>query len=113
MSQKELALRASVSPSLVTKLERGSHDPRNVRVKTLAGILAALEWTPEEFTVATGIQLLSIAAGTVGPLTDEELEAMDKDLERLEEFTGGDLLRHIRGARKSIERLLGETNEAG
>ena len=57
LSQEEVALRADVSPSLVAKIEQGRHDLRNVKLRNLYGLLRALEWTPEEFAEATGLEL--------------------------------------------------------
>ena len=61
ISQEELALRADVSPSLVAKIEQGRHDLRNVKLKNLYGLLRALEWTPEEFAEATGLELPGVS----------------------------------------------------
>ncbi len=57
LSQEELALRADVSQSLVSQIERGVQNPAVISVDRFYRLLRALEWTPEEFAEATGLEL--------------------------------------------------------
>ena len=57
LSLRELARRAGVSYALIGALERGDIDLRRSRTSTIYGLLRALEWTPEEFAEATGLEL--------------------------------------------------------
>ena len=66
LSQEEVALRADVSPSLVAKIEQGRHDLRNVKLRNLYGLLRALDWTPEEFAQATGLELPGVGEREAG-----------------------------------------------
>lgn len=49
VSQERLALEMDVSPSLITKIERGSHDFRKMTLKNFEALLGALEWTISDF----------------------------------------------------------------
>lgn len=57
ISQEELALRADLSPSLITKIERSAHNLLKMQSGNLFRLIAALEWPPAEFTEATGVEL--------------------------------------------------------
>lgn len=112
LSIRRTAKGAGVSYALIGALERDEVDLRKSRTATIYGLLQVLVWTPEEFAAATGIRL---PGGTVDHTRKVKIfmakelkifQAVSGDLERLEEFTGGDLLKHIRIARKSIKRLL-------
>jgi len=47
-----------VSQTTVSRIERGLvHPVKNLSVEELYGLLRALEWTPEEFTAATGLKM--------------------------------------------------------
>ena len=56
-SQEELAIRADVSQSLVSQIERGVQHPTGVSVERFARLLSALNWTAQAFSEATGISL--------------------------------------------------------
>ncbi len=60
LSQEEVALRSNLSPSLVAKLEQGRHDLGNVKFRNLYALLRALQWTPEEFAEATGLEIVPV-----------------------------------------------------
>jgi SOS-response transcriptional repressor LexA len=49
VSQERLALEMDVSPSLITKIERGAHDFRKMTVKNFEALLKALNWTVADF----------------------------------------------------------------
>jgi repressor LexA len=57
ITQEELALRADLSPSTITKIERGVHHPNKVTTKNLRSFIRALEWSPAQFQLETGIDL--------------------------------------------------------
>lgn len=56
-SQEELAIRADVSQSLISQIERGVQHPTGVSVERFARLLSALQWTTEQFSEATGIEV--------------------------------------------------------
>ena len=56
-SQEEMALRANISQSLISQIERGIQNPTGISVERFARILETLEWTAAEFTQATGLQV--------------------------------------------------------
>ena len=64
-SQEELAMRADVSQSLISQIERGVQHPTGVSVERFARLLRALNWTAPAFSEATGISL--------GPTIEESL----------------------------------------
>lgn len=80
-SQEELAIRADVSQSLISQIERGVQHPTGVSVERFARLLEALKWTPAAFVSDTGIPLgpnvmnaasdhPSLPADEVRPITD-------------------------------------------
>lgn len=56
-SQEELAIQADVSQSLISQIERGVQHPTGVSVERFARLLTALQWTTEQFSEATGIEI--------------------------------------------------------
>jgi len=69
LSQEELALRADISPSLVTKIERGAHDIRKMKLENFSALLDALSWTPQEFAEATGVAVPGASVESLGTAT--------------------------------------------
>ena len=53
----EVARAMGTSDGYVWKLEQGLINLQNVALPRLMGLLQALRWTPEEFTMATGVAL--------------------------------------------------------
>jgi transcriptional regulator with XRE-family HTH domain len=53
----EVARAMGTSDGYVWKLEQGLINLQNVALPRLMGLLQALRWTPEEFTIATGVAL--------------------------------------------------------
>ncbi|GGR11628.1 LexA family transcriptional regulator [Deinococcus ruber] len=56
-SQEELAMRADISQSLVSQIERGVQNPLGVSLERLSRLLQALSWSVNEFSAATGLNL--------------------------------------------------------
>jgi SOS-response transcriptional repressor LexA len=54
VSQERLALEMDVSPSLITKIERGAHDFRKMTVRNFEALLNALNWNISDFERETG-----------------------------------------------------------
>jgi len=88
LSQEEVALRSNLSPSLVAKLEQGRHDLGNVKFRNLYALLRALQWTPEEFAEATGLEIVpvyehqeSLGTATVSaPTSGAYVRATDEEI---------------------------------
>jgi repressor LexA len=57
ITQEELALRAVVSPSLITKIERGAHPVSKMSLENLFKIIAALGWSIDGFEKETSIEI--------------------------------------------------------
>lgn len=62
-SQEDLAVRAEISQSLVSQIERGVHNPTSLSVDRFAQFLDALNWSAAEFSAATGIEISGILTG--------------------------------------------------
>jgi len=71
LSLRELARRAGVSYALIGALERGDIDLRRSRTSTIYGLLRALEWTPEEFAKATGLELPGVTRESKEPKPED------------------------------------------
>ena len=56
-SQEEMAMQADISQSLISQIERGVQNPVGVSVERFSRILKVLNWTAQEFFVATGIDM--------------------------------------------------------
>lgn len=54
-SQEELAIRADVSQSLISQIERGVQNPTGVSVERFRRLLEALNWSAKEFQEETGL----------------------------------------------------------
>lgn len=65
ITQEELALRANVSPSLITKIERKVHKVGKMSLDNLFSIISALGWSMDSFEMETDIQI---------PFTPPEVE---------------------------------------
>jgi repressor LexA len=65
ITQEELALRADVSPSLITKIERKVHKVGKMSLDNLFSIISALGWSMDSFELETDIQI---------PFTPPEVE---------------------------------------
>ena len=75
ISQEELALRADVSPSLITKIERGSHPITKMSVENVMALISALEWSSSQFAEHTSMQLpLNTPEAKVTKLAPDYLE---------------------------------------
>lgn len=72
ISQEELAIRADISQSLVSQLERGVQHPTGVSVERFARIIKALEWTTIEFLSATGLEIDHIVPLSAGGTASTE-----------------------------------------
>ena len=49
-----------IYPKLLSRIETGIKHPREITVEQLEALLTVLEWTPKEFSTATGIDFLPI-----------------------------------------------------
>lgn len=58
-SQEELAIQADVSQSLISQIERGVQHPTGVSVERFTRLLGVLKWSVEDFSLATGIGLVT------------------------------------------------------
>ena len=95
LSQEELALRADVSPSLITKLERGAHDIKKMKLENYIALLRALQWTPQEFAEATGVEVPGASVESLGaattPSSYERVAAPDNEFIRWQDLSDADI----------------------
>ena len=63
LTQEEVAARTRdlLAQRTVSDLERGKVNPLSLKAERLFALLRALEWTPEEFAEATGLELPGMA----------------------------------------------------
>ncbi len=70
LSQDDLAAKLDISQQAVVKIEKGSTNIARWPWQRLEALRRALQWTPEEFAEATGIELPNMpSAGTQNPPT--------------------------------------------
>jgi len=61
-SQHSAAQIAGIGRSTLAQIEAGYTNPANLAAPKLLGLLRALQWTPEEFAEATGIELPDLSS---------------------------------------------------
>lgn len=109
-SQEEMAMRADVSQSLISQIERGVQSPVNVSVERFARLLQVLNWTTQEFSEATGIDVATAldlpdpaaqysAAALYTPVPDVEPDIPEELLEAAALYGGSPEFSGLREAR--------------
>jgi repressor LexA len=58
-SQEDVAFETEISQSLISQIERGVQNPMFISTTRFYQLLNTLQWTPEQFTRATGLELPS------------------------------------------------------
>jgi transcriptional regulator with XRE-family HTH domain len=73
LSRERLAREADLSPSLIAKIERGMHDPRDMSMGRLMALMRILRITPEELGLSSYTAM--IGGGTIEIPTFQTLSA--------------------------------------
>jgi transcriptional regulator with XRE-family HTH domain len=68
LTREALAMAADISPALISKIERGVHDPRDMSVGRLQALLQALRVSPTELPFFADVPLPSASQAVLLPL---------------------------------------------
>lgn len=68
----------TIYQKLLYRIEGGNKHPLELDLKQFAALLTALEWSPEEFSRATGIDLPSASVPTQKPDKTDALQALER-----------------------------------